>query len=60
LNPPPRRPQASGHHTGGELRASGLPPLPPSGRHFCLAEEVHKVKVDALRGVVKEIVVGVG
>jgi hypothetical protein len=23
----------------------GLDPLPPSGKHFCLAEEVQKVKV---------------
>jgi hypothetical protein len=24
----------------------GLDPLPPSGKHFCLAEEVQKVKVE--------------
>jgi hypothetical protein len=24
----------------------GLEPLAPSGRHFCLAEEVQKVKVE--------------
>jgi hypothetical protein len=24
----------------------GLTPLPPSGKHFCLAEEVQKVKVE--------------
>ena len=48
---------ASGHHTGAELRLPGRPPLPASGRHFCLAEEAHKVKVDALTGKVTEIVV---
>ena len=36
----PIRRQASGHHTGAELRLPGLEPLPPSGKHFCLAEEV--------------------
>ncbi|WIA39513.1 hypothetical protein OEZ86_005606 [Tetradesmus obliquus] len=37
--------QATGHHTGAPLAMPGLEPLPPSGRHFCLAEEVQKVKV---------------
>jgi hypothetical protein len=27
------------------LAMPGLDPLPPSGKHFCLAEEVQKVKV---------------
>ncbi|GBF97843.1 hypothetical protein Rsub_11193 [Raphidocelis subcapitata] len=47
--------RASGHHTGGDLRLPGRDPLPPSGRHFCLAEEVHKLKVE--HGKVKEILV---
>lgn len=38
-------PQASGHHTGGPLEMPGLDPLPASGKHFCLAEEIQKVKV---------------
>lgn len=37
--------QANGHHTGEHLRMPNLEPLPPSGKHFCLAEEVQKVKV---------------
>eukprot|EP00882_Tetradesmus_deserticola_P000745 GHRQ01000813.1.p1 GENE.GHRQ01000813.1~~GHRQ01000813.1.p1 ORF type:complete len:212 (+),score=81.18 GHRQ01000813.1:208-843(+) len=37
--------QATGHHTGAPLAMPGLDSLPPSGRHFCLAEEVQKVKV---------------
>jgi len=37
--------QATGHHTGAPLVMPGLDPLPPSGKHFCLAEEVQKVKV---------------
>ncbi|KIY95741.1 hypothetical protein MNEG_12220 [Monoraphidium neglectum] len=47
---------ATGHHTGTELRLPGLEPLPPSGKHFCLAEEVQKIKVDS-QGRVKEILV---
>jgi hypothetical protein len=38
--------QATGHHTGEPLVMPGLEPLPPSGKHFCLAEEVQKVKVE--------------
>lgn len=48
--------RASGHHTGGDLCLPGLEPLPPSGKRFCLAEEVHKLKVD-ITGRVTEIVV---
>eukprot|EP00879_Flechtneria_rotunda_P002030 GHRR01002208.1.p1 GENE.GHRR01002208.1~~GHRR01002208.1.p1 ORF type:complete len:219 (+),score=53.00 GHRR01002208.1:118-774(+) len=45
--------QATGHHTGGPLVLPGLEPLQPSGKHFCLAEEVQKVKVQG--GKVTEI-----
>lgn len=38
--------QATGHHTGGPLVMPGLEPLAPSGKHFCLAEEIQKVKVE--------------
>lgn len=38
--------QATGHHTGAPLVMPGLEPLAPSGKHFCLAEEVQKVKVE--------------
>jgi hypothetical protein len=46
---------ATGHHTGGPLQMPGLPPVPASGKHFCLAEEVQKVKVNGDK--IKEIVV---
>eukprot|EP00775_Hariotina_reticulata_P011891 gene11891-12035_t len=38
--------QATGHHTGAPLVLPGLEPIPASGKHFCLVEEVQKVKVD--------------
>jgi hypothetical protein len=37
--------QATGHHTGAPLVMPGLEPLNPSGKHFCLGEEVQKVRV---------------
>lgn len=46
---------ATGHHTGAPLQLPGLEPVPASGKHFCLAEEVQKVKV--VGDKVKEIVV---
>lgn len=45
--------QATGHHTGAPLRMPGLEPIPASGKHFCMAEEVQKVKVEG--GKVSEI-----
>lgn len=47
--------QASGHHTGGPLKMPGLEPLPPSGKHFCLAEEIQKVKVQGNKVVEVEV-----
>jgi hypothetical protein len=49
--------RACGHHTGGDLVLPRLPPLPASGRHFSLNEELHKVKLDALQTRVTEVVV---
>lgn len=46
---------AAGHHTGAPLQLPGLEPVPASGKHFCLAEEVQKVKVKGDK--VQEIVV---
>lgn len=46
---------ATGHHTGAPLQLPGLEPVPASGKHFCLADEVQKVKVEGDK--VKEIVV---
>jgi hypothetical protein len=46
---------ATGHHTGAPLQLPGLEPVPASGKHFCLAEEVQKVKVKGDK--VQEIVV---
>jgi len=43
----------SGHHTGEPFALPGMPPVPPSGRHFCLAEEVHMVRLEG--GKVAEI-----
>eukprot|EP00877_Chromochloris_zofingiensis_P000454 jgi/Chrzof1/10409/UNPLg00333.t1 len=45
--------KATGHHTGAPLRMPGLEPIPASGKHFCMAEEVQKVKVEG--GKVSEI-----
>lgn len=43
--------QATGHHSGGPLVMPGLEPLPASGKHFCLTEEVQKVKVQGSKVV---------
>jgi hypothetical protein len=48
----------AGHHTGAPLQLPGLEPVPASGKHFCLAEEVQKVKVQGDK--VQEIVVSPG
>lgn len=45
--------QACGHHTGKPFSLPGLPPIPASGRHFCLEEEAQMVRVE--NGQVKEI-----
>lgn len=37
--------KASGHHTGTAFAIRGCPPIEPSGRHFSLAQETHKVRV---------------
>lgn len=47
--------QATGHHTGGSLVMPGLEPLAPSGKHFCLAEEIQKVKVEGNKVVAVEV-----
>ena len=47
------------HHTGAPLQMlPGLPPVPPSGRHFCLDEEAQMVRVEGDK--IKEIKVGAG
>jgi len=46
---------ATGHHTGAPLKLPGLEPVAPSGKHFCLPDEVQKVKVQGDK--IKEIVV---
>jgi hypothetical protein len=47
--------QPSGHHNGKPYGPHGLPPVPAKGRHFCLSEQAHKVKVKG--GKISEIVV---
>lgn len=46
---------ATGHHTGAPLQLPGLEPVPASGKHFCLPDEVQKVKVKGDK--IQEIVV---
>jgi hypothetical protein len=46
---------ATGHHTGAPLQLPNLEPVPASGKHFCLAEEVQKVKVNGNK--IQQIVV---
>eukprot|EP00878_Enallax_costatus_P014292 GHUV01014950.1.p1 GENE.GHUV01014950.1~~GHUV01014950.1.p1 ORF type:complete len:200 (+),score=42.51 GHUV01014950.1:361-960(+) len=47
--------QAFGHHTGGPLEMPGLEPLPPTGKYFCLAEEIQRVKVQGGKVVEVEV-----
>lgn len=43
----------SGHHKGGDFLLGDLPPIPPTGRRFCLSREVIKAKVDG--GKIREL-----
>mmetsp|Transcript_21868 Transcript_21868/g.52254 ORF Transcript_21868/g.52254 Transcript_21868/m.52254 type:complete len:170 (+) Transcript_21868:617-1126(+) len=47
--------EATGHHTNADLELEGLPALPASGAHFCLPQQLVKVKVDLPKRRIKAI-----